>query len=64
MASVLSMLAALESARGNRGALSALYVSWVGYCPYADNPAATDTEVYETLSDYLGEVSTDYMQGA
>lgn len=48
-----AMLASAQS----REALARLYVEWVGYDPFADDANITETEVRETLSELIVEMT-------
>lgn len=45
----------LMQARGNRAALSALYVELIGYCPFEDDEGATEKTVFCVLADWVRE---------
>ena len=54
------MLAALQSAGTDKAATAALYIAWIGYCPFADDPLATVADVQDTLRDYVKEVAVSF----
>jgi hypothetical protein len=50
-------VARVETAKGNREALSALYVEFIGYCPFEDDPSTSEEFVFDVLQDYPKEVA-------
>jgi hypothetical protein len=54
------MLARVDAAADDRGALAAVYADLIGHDPFADVPAPDAGEVHDTLRDYVREVSASF----